>query len=125
MAAIPTIGEEDAKRPNRERESLVGERTRLINRMKATLARFGIRTFKPTLRKAEEKLADLRTAEETSLPENTLAELRRSMTRGSVPRRAMRSRTISRRVSCSWRAGNSSFISGQVLHPNGGTAVGS
>jgi hypothetical protein len=30
---------------------LVGERTRIINRMKATLARLGIRNFKPTLRK--------------------------------------------------------------------------
>jgi transposase len=81
MAAIPTIGEEDARRPNRERENLVGERTRLVNRIKATLARFGIRTLKPTLRKAEEKLAGLHMAEETSLPENTLAELRRSMAR--------------------------------------------
>ena len=35
MVAIPTLDEEDAKRPNRERESLVGERTRLVNRMKA------------------------------------------------------------------------------------------
>src|SRR5881628_351321 len=39
MAKIPTPEEEDAKRPNRERENLVGERTRLINRMKAVLAR--------------------------------------------------------------------------------------
>src|SRR6266702_4536939 len=53
MVAIPTIEEEDARRPNRERENLVGERTRLVNRIKATLARFGIRKFKPTLRKAE------------------------------------------------------------------------
>ena len=35
MAAIPTMEEEDAKRPNRERESLVGERTRIVNRMKS------------------------------------------------------------------------------------------
>ena len=48
MAAIPTLEEEDAKRPNRERESLVGERTRIVNRMKGTLARLGIRGFKPT-----------------------------------------------------------------------------
>src|SRR5690242_10991590 len=33
MAAIPTPAQEDAKRPNRERESLVGERTRIVNRM--------------------------------------------------------------------------------------------
>src|SRR3954453_10575984 len=35
MAAIPTLEEEDARRPNREREALVRERTRLVNRMKA------------------------------------------------------------------------------------------
>jgi transposase len=29
MAAIPTLAEEDAERPNRERESLVGERSRI------------------------------------------------------------------------------------------------
>ena len=39
MVAVPTLEEEDAKRPSRERESLVGERTRIINRMKAALAR--------------------------------------------------------------------------------------
>src|ERR1700737_505363 len=50
MAPIPTIAEEDAKRPNRERECLVRERTRIVNRMKATFARLGIRTFKPALR---------------------------------------------------------------------------
>src|SRR3984893_13394247 len=39
MVAIPTSKDEDAKRPNRERESLVGEQTRIVNRMKATLIR--------------------------------------------------------------------------------------
>jgi len=39
MARVPTIAEEDSKRPNRERKCLVGERTRIVNRMKATLAR--------------------------------------------------------------------------------------
>jgi transposase len=51
MARVPTLAEEDAKRPNRERECLVGERTRIVNRIKAALARLGIRNFKPTLRK--------------------------------------------------------------------------
>jgi transposase len=81
MAAIPAIEEEDAKRPNREREKLVGDRTRIVNRMKSTLARLGIRGFKPTLRKAEEKLAELCIAEGRPLPENTHAELRRDMAR--------------------------------------------
>src|SRR5271163_2344408 len=63
MAAIPTLAEEDAKRPNREREGLVRERTRIVNRMKGTCARLGIRNFKPTLRKAAERIAALQTPE--------------------------------------------------------------
>src|SRR5712691_9619164 len=47
MVAIPTTKDEDAKRPNRERESLVGEQTRIVNRMKAALIRLGIRGFNP------------------------------------------------------------------------------
>jgi transposase len=81
MVAIPTIEEEDAKRPNRERESLVGERTRIVNRMKSALARLGIQSFKPTLRQAPEHLEGLRTPEGTALPPNTQAELRRDMAR--------------------------------------------
>lgn len=81
MAAIPSLEEEDAKRPSRERESLVGERTRLGNRIKATVARLGIRGFKPSLRKAAERLDGLRTPEGEPLPPNTLAELRREMAR--------------------------------------------
>ena len=75
MAAVPAAEEEDARRPNREREDLVTERTRIANQMKAILARFGIRSFKPTLRKAAEKLDGLRTAEGTPSLENTRAEL--------------------------------------------------
>jgi transposase len=81
MAAIPSLQEEDAKRPTRERENLVGERTRIVNRMKASLVRFGIRNFKPTLRKASERLNALCTPEGDPLPPNTLAELRRDMAR--------------------------------------------
>jgi transposase len=65
----------------REREGLVGERTRIVNRMKSSLARLGTRGFKPTLRKAAERLATLRTPEGILLPPNTLAELRRDMAR--------------------------------------------
>jgi transposase len=78
--AIPTLDEEDAKRPNRERESLVGEQSRLVNRMKATLVRLGIRGFNPKLKLAAERLETLRTPGEPILP-NTLAELKRDMER--------------------------------------------
>ena len=79
MAAIPTLEQEDAKRPNREREQLVGKRTGVVNRMKAALVRLGIRGFNPKLRKAPQQLADLRTPEGGSIPPNTLAELQREM----------------------------------------------
>src|SRR6516162_8192597 len=67
--------------PNRERECLVKERTRLVNRMKGTLARLGIRNFKPTLRQAAERLATLDTPEGTPVPPNALAELQRDLSR--------------------------------------------
>src|SRR5713101_82228 len=70
MVAIPTIKDEDAKRPNRERESLVGEQSRLVNR-----------GFNPKLKKAVERLDGLRTPEGEPIPPNTLAELRRDMAR--------------------------------------------
>jgi transposase len=79
MAAIPTLAEEDAKRPTRERESRVNERSRIVNRMKGALARLGIRGFNPKLRKAAEQLEQLRTGAGEPLPPNTLAELRRDM----------------------------------------------
>src|SRR5437588_672872 len=81
MARIPTIAEEDAKRPNRERECLVRERTRIVNRMKGTLARLGSRNFKPTLRKAAERVTTLHTPEGSALPPNVSAELQRNMAR--------------------------------------------
>jgi transposase len=81
MAAIPTLEAQDARRPSREHEALVGERTRIINRIKSALARLGIRDFKSNLRKAAERLAVLRTPEGSRLPPNTLAELRRDMGR--------------------------------------------
>src|SRR5205823_7597006 len=81
MVRVPTVAEEDAKRPNRERDCLMGERTRIVNRIKSTLARLGIRNFKPTLRKAAERLASVHTPEGIPLPPNTLAELQRDMAR--------------------------------------------
>jgi transposase len=81
MVAIPTMKDEDAKRPNRERENLVGEQNRIVNRMKAALVRLGIRGFNPKLKKAADRLEGLRTPEGDPIPPNTLAELRRDMER--------------------------------------------
>lgn len=86
MVGVPTMDEEDAKRPHRERENLVGERTRIINRMKATLVRLGIRGFKPELRRAPKKLGELRTPEKLVIPPNTLDEISRDMARLAMVR---------------------------------------
>ena len=81
MVAIPSIKDEDAKRPNRERENLVGEQNRIVNRMKAALVRLGIRGFNPKLKRAAGRLDGLHTPEGEPIPPNTLAELRRDMER--------------------------------------------
>jgi transposase len=101
MAAIPTVADEDTKRPGRERQSLVGERTRIINRVKANLARLGIRGFRPNLAQASSRLEALRTPEGTAVPVNTLAELRRDMDRlRFVKQRSRKSRQPAPRA---WR----------------------
>jgi transposase len=90
MVAIPTIKDEDAKRPNRERESLVGEQSRIVNRMKAALIRLGIRGFNPKLKRAAGRLDGLHTPEGEPIPPNTLAELRRHMERRRLVRDQIR-----------------------------------
>ncbi len=86
MAAIPTLAQEDAKRPSREHVSLVTERTRLVNRMTATLVWLGLPKVNIKLRQAGEHLAALRTPEGEPVPPNTLAELRRELERLAVIR---------------------------------------
>ena len=89
MAAIPTLAEEDAKRPHRERETLVGEQTTII----AALTRLGIRNINPKLKKTAERLEHLRTPEGEPIPPNTLAKLLRIWNAGgSLPSRYARSR---------------------------------
>jgi len=90
MVAIPSIKDEDVKRPNRERENLVSEQSRIINRMKAALIRLGIRGFNPKLKRAAGRLEDLRTPEDEPIPPNTLAELRRDMERRRLVRDQIR-----------------------------------
>ena len=86
MVAVPTIEQEDAKRPSRERENLVGEKTRIVNRMKAALIRLGVRGFKPELRRAPGKLDGLRTPEGLPIPPHTVDEIRRDMARLAMVR---------------------------------------
>jgi transposase len=84
MAVVPSVAEEDAKRPHRERDTLIHERTSIVNRMKSILIQFGVRNFNPVLRKASEKLDAVRTPEGIPLPANAVAALRRLMDRFRV-----------------------------------------
>jgi transposase len=81
MVKVPTLAEEDARRPSREHEYLTGERTRLVCRLKAAMVRHGIRNFNVKLRKAVARLAELCSPERVPLPPHTVAELRRDMMR--------------------------------------------
>jgi transposase len=91
MAAIPSLAEEDARRPNREHEHLVGEQTSLVNRLKATMVRLGLRGFNIKLRKTAEQLEKLRTPEGEAIPPNTLGELRRDLARLQLVRAQIKS----------------------------------
>jgi transposase len=84
MVAIPTVGQEDGRRPGREREGLIAERTRVTNTIKAELALWGIQGFKPGLKKAAEHLEVLRTVEGEPLPPNALARLHRLLKRRAL-----------------------------------------
>jgi transposase len=86
MAPIPSLAEEDARRLNRERQTLTGEASRLVNRMKACLARRGIRNLNVKARSAGARLDGLRTGEGAALPPLTQAELRRDLARLALVR---------------------------------------
>lgn len=90
MTAVPTLAEEDAKRPNREHETLAGECTRTINRLKAALIRLGIRGFNPKLRSAQGRLEALRSPEGEPIPPNTLREMNNDLARLAFIRAQMK-----------------------------------
>src|SRR4051794_4950861 len=90
MAAVPTLAEEDAKRPSREHETLARECTRTINRLKSALARLGIRNFNPKLRGAQGGLEALRTPEGEPIPPNMLREMNNELARLAFIRAQMK-----------------------------------
>lgn len=81
MVAVATREAEDGKRPLRERDRLVADATRLINRMKGLLALHGIAKFDVRSKAAVGLLSQLSTAEGEPLPPHTLAELVRACER--------------------------------------------
>ena len=83
---VPTSEEEDDKRPSRERERLLKERTAHTNRIKALLHAQGIRDAKPLAHDFLRRLENARTGDGRALPPRLAAEIAREHARLVVDR---------------------------------------
>ena len=81
VVRVPSIEEEDARRPHRERQRLVRERTGHINRIKGLLFAQGIRGIEPKRRLTRIDFSALTTAEGQPLPDCLRRELEREYAR--------------------------------------------
>lgn len=81
MVAVPTEAEEDARCPLRERETLVSERTRLINRLKSAVVRFGLPTGRLGRTRSPRRLEKWLTEEGQGLPPHERARFARGIER--------------------------------------------
>jgi transposase len=81
MVRVPSVAEEDARRPQRERQRLVSERGAHVNRIKGLLATHGVYAYRPLRADRWERLADLRGVDGVALPEQVRAEIERELRR--------------------------------------------
>ena len=81
MVRVPTRDEEDAKRLSREREQLIKERVRHVNRIKGLCATQGIYDYQPLKADRLERLDELRTGDGNPLPDRLKNEIRRQLER--------------------------------------------
>lgn len=81
VARPPSVGEEDAKRPHRERARLIKERGAHINRIKALLHGQGIRDVKPLARGFLNALGAARTGDGHGVPPALAGEIAREHAR--------------------------------------------
>jgi transposase len=81
MVRVPTRDEEDAKRLSREREQLIKERVRHVNRIKGLCATQGIYDYQPLKADRLERLDELRTGDGNPLPDRLRNEIRRQLER--------------------------------------------
>ncbi len=81
VVRVPSVAEEDARRLHRERDRLIGERVRHVNRIKGLLATQGIYDYQPVRRDRHKRLAALRTGDGRALPTRLGAEIARELGR--------------------------------------------
>jgi transposase len=81
MVVPPSVAQEDLRRLSRERGELVGERTRLSNRISGLLANQGIAGFKPLKKAARQALERLRTGDGRELAPHLRTTIERILQR--------------------------------------------
>jgi transposase len=78
---VPSVEEEDARRPHRELARLTKERVGHVNRIKGLLALHGVRDYRPLRRDRREALEALRTGCGEVLPTRCRQEIERELSR--------------------------------------------
>lgn len=81
MVRVPTEDEEDAKRPDRERQALIEERVRHVNRIKSLCALHGIDGYEPIAATRWPQLDTLTRWDGTALPDKTTQQIKRELVR--------------------------------------------
>lgn len=81
MVAAPTPDEEDRRRLCRERQTLIAERIRHVNRIKGLLFAQGIFDYVPLRRNRRARLEGLRTGDGRELPPHVKAQISRELDR--------------------------------------------
>jgi transposase len=81
MVVAPSPEEEDRRRVCRERQTLIGERVRHVNRIKGLLFSQGISDYQPLRRDRRARLEALRTGDGRALPAHLKAQLARELDR--------------------------------------------
>ena len=105
---VPTSEEEDDKRPSRERERLLKERTAHTNRIKALLHAQGIRDAKPLAHDFLRRLENARTGDGRALPPRLAAEIAREHERLVVVDKQIAAIEAESRAECRKAAAGSS-----------------
>lgn len=81
MARAPSVSEEDGRRPCRERQALLAERVRHVNRIKGLLFAQGVCDYEPLRRDRRRRLEQLRTGDGRELPPHLKAQIGRELSR--------------------------------------------
>ena len=81
MVRVPTPAAEDRRRPSRERQALVAERVRHVNRIKGLLFSQGVCDYEPLGRNRRARLEALRSGDGRVLPERLKAQIGRELDR--------------------------------------------